>query len=219
MILNSCTFQVNFDITCLDWEIALRFYDKFKGRGCECGSQGASATNLLLSRVPRRPRRSSSVADLEELFDVFVPGISGHQVNTHLDTLKLFPASASEAECFIKELCRMLKLNTTLKHVEVVPVGWIKSWTIGEDYRYWKGPLDVELDLRRILELIMRYELRLNTSLQSLVLGYWNVLRVGGRWQKSYQHGGPCLKVQSTGESKMLSTQDIYRASSEYCKQ
>jgi hypothetical protein len=39
----------------------------------------------------------------------------------------------------------MLKFNTTLKHVEVVPVSWIKCWIIGEGHRHWKGPRDVVL--------------------------------------------------------------------------
>lgn len=133
-----------------------------------------------------------SVVDLKELVDVFIPGISGHPANTSLTTLKLFPTLDCRIEDYVKELRRMLKFNTTLKHVEVVPVGWIRSWIIGED-RYWKGPQDLVLRLRRELEMMMRNELRLNTCLESLVLGYWRLVRVGGEWQMSYGHGGPCL--------------------------
>lgn len=62
---------------------------------------------------------------LKELLDVFIPDWSGHQGNTHITSLKLFPTVSQEhawmkrcREC-IKDVCKMLEFNSTLEHVEI----------------------------------------------------------------------------------------------------
>lgn len=135
-------------------------------------------------------------AHLKELVDVLIPGIFDRSANAHLKTLKLYHSvevigdRLFEAEYYcMKEVCRMLELNTTLEHVEVFPMAWIKSWITRDDR-------DVILNHRGILESAVREKLRSNTSLQSLTLGFWKMRRVRGEWQMSYNRGGPCLAMR-----------------------
>lgn len=161
---------------------------------------GALADNHTLEEF----RCNCTVAVLNELVRVLIPDSSGHQANMHVTTLKLVPTLNTKVDDFMKELSRMLEANSTLRHVEVVVTLGISSnsnprvWEV----RAWKPPQCPEnVSTQDMLELMMRNELRLNTSLQSLIVGCWKLLRVGGEWQMSY--GGPCLASElllQTGE-------------------
>jgi hypothetical protein len=142
---------------------------------------------------------------LQELFQVFIPGSSGRQAaNTHLTTLKLKPPVYCNLEHNMKALSRMLRVNTTLKHVEVV-FGGVNPRIVWE-VRSSKPVhcTHVKVCTQEILEAMIGNELKTNASLLSLVVGAWTLRRAGGGWQMSY--GGPCQarKVQTRGESPRL---------------
>ena len=126
---------------------------------------------------------------LKELLDVFIPDSSGHQANTHITSLKVFLTLTCTREECMKEVYRMLELNSTLKHVEV-------------DVNYSR----LERFTPNALESMFRNMMTSNMSLESLVVvGLCSLLRVGSEWQMKYH--GPCLSKRPTaGECALLST-------------
>lgn len=144
---------------------------------------------------------------------------SGCQLNTTLSTLNLFlysnltvkcepgPSHGDEVVMILNALASMLKSNTTLKHVALTHDWFRRSkrrhpifglWRNPESLGLWNSrdvalrwnPRDVALRTREKLELMLGDELRLNTTLESFVVGFWALLRVGTEWQMSYE--GPC---------------------------
>ncbi|KAG0559024.1 hypothetical protein KC19_10G072400 [Ceratodon purpureus] len=132
-----------------------------------------------------------SIVFLEELDGVFTPDSSGHQANTHLTTLRLEPILGyNRLGDYINKLSRLLQLNSTLEHVEIVLSGVDNSSEVWE-VRCWKPPQCHEkVSIQDMLEMMIRNELKRNTRLQSLVVGSWKLFREGGKWKMSY--GGPC---------------------------
>ena len=142
---------------------------------------------------------------LKELLDVFIPDSSGHQGNTHITSLKLFPTILSQdrkdwtkgrRKC-IQDVCRMLEFNSTLEHVEIGEVSRYCS-------RSW--PPGLKQFTPNELDSMLSSMMRSNMSLQSLVVvGLCSLLRVGSEWQMKYH--GPCLSKRLTaGECALLST-------------
>ncbi|KAG0604038.1 hypothetical protein M758_10G139500 [Ceratodon purpureus] len=117
---------------------------------------------------------------------VFIPDSAGCQAETFLTSLKLKTKLLCLVEDFMRELSGMLESNTTLKHVEVSFSH--NAWEV----RSFKPSPNEKVCTQDMLEVMMRNVLKVNISLQSLVVGSWKLLRVGGdQWQMSYR--GPCL--------------------------
>ncbi|KAG0614229.1 hypothetical protein M758_6G160400 [Ceratodon purpureus] len=143
---------------------------------------------------------------LRELLVPFVPDRYGRQLNTTLSTLRLFvsnevngrwvEALVNNLVVCLRDLASALELNTTLKHVHFIYecdghgtyMDEVKSVADANTCR-------VEFRIREILRTMIDNELRVNTSLESFVVGHWTLLRVGAEWQTSYR--GPCLREQT----------------------
>ncbi|KAG0571006.1 hypothetical protein KC19_6G204500 [Ceratodon purpureus] len=144
---------------------------------------------------------------LGELLAPFVPDRSGRQPNTTVSTLNLFLSHYFDERreqdfathglvVILRHLASMLELNTTLKHVLLT-----HEW--GRDCGYtdkekWINRRQVEFGTEEKLRMMMCKELRVNTSLETLAVGFWQLRRVGAEWQTSY--GGPCLGLKQSKE-------------------
>ncbi|KAG0614694.1 hypothetical protein M758_6G196500 [Ceratodon purpureus] len=144
------------------------------------------------------------VAALRELLVPFVPDRYGRQPNTTLSKLRL--SVSIEAHCrrvevlvnnfviVLRDLASALQRNTTLKHVQFI----FQRNMYGDYKRYdtkystYKVLCQAEPQIQEILRMMIDNELRVNTSLESLEVGHWSLLRVGTEWQTSYR--GPCLR-------------------------
>lgn len=117
------------------------------------------------------------------------------QANTSLSTLKLFPPSDCYGEEFMRELGKLLKHNNTLKDVRVAKQRDGNSWPAWESENLTAAKY-VERKTWDKMESIMKNELQCNTTLNSLVVGNWTLLRVANQWKLSYE--GPCLTTLTT---------------------
>lgn len=129
-----------------------------------------------------------SVAGLKEL----VRSLSGPKANLSLTTLKLIPRSDCRGLHFMNELARLLESNNTLKVVHVPKQSDGNSWPFWESQNL-TAARHVESSTWKKLKSMMDNELKSNTSLNSLVVGNWKLLRVDTGWDLSY--GGPCLST------------------------
>ena len=103
----------------------------------------------------------------------------------------------------VGSVASMSARSTTLKHVQL-SYEWGRDWSTMNDLR-WSCRKEVELLTQERLREMVENELRGNTSLETLEVGYWRVTRraqhVGGgtdEWHTSYR--GPCLRKLSNGE-------------------
>ncbi|KAG0610703.1 hypothetical protein M758_7G085100 [Ceratodon purpureus] len=149
------------------------------------------------------------LAALRELLVPFVPDRYCRQPNTTLSTLRLFVSNVVNEQWVqtlvnsdnlggvLRDLASALELNTTLKHVQFVYEwdGYLESHKDEVKYITDKNLWRVEFQIREILKMMIRNELRVNTSLESFAVGNWTLLRVGTEWQTSYR--GPCLREQT----------------------
>ncbi|KAG0562829.1 hypothetical protein KC19_9G174900 [Ceratodon purpureus] len=133
------------------------------------------------------------VAALRELLVPFVPDRYGRRPNTTLSTLCLF-VSEEVYGGVLRDLAVALQLNTTLKHVQFefksVEYG---NYEVRDDVKHItdKNLWQEEYRIQEILRMMINNELRVNTSLESLTVRHWTLLRVGTESQTSYR--GPCL--------------------------
>ncbi|KAG0619712.1 hypothetical protein M758_4G159200 [Ceratodon purpureus] len=120
--------------------------------------------------------------------------------NTTLKNLDLrFPTNLSSWTGF-RALASALQSNTTLKHLQCIYVlDEYGNYTLRDDAKNItdKDSCQVEFQIQEILRTMIDNELRVNTSLESFVVGHWTLLRVGIEWRTRYR--GPCLREQ-TGE-------------------
>lgn len=130
--------------------------------------------------------------------------LSGPQANTSLSTLKLFPSSDCRGVEFMEGLATFLRINNTLKAVVIAKQSDGNSWPAWESENL-TAPKHVERMTWTKLKLMMEDELRVNTTLNSLVVGNWTLLRVDTGWDLSYE--GPCLSTLKNiaGETHLLS--------------
>ncbi|KAG0627167.1 hypothetical protein M758_2G179100 [Ceratodon purpureus] len=120
--------------------------------------------------------------------------------NTTLKKLDLcFPRNLYSSRG-LRALAFALQSNTTLKHVQCIyGLDGYGNYT-RDDAKYItdKNSRQVEFQIQEILRTMIDNELRVNTSLESFVVGHWTLLRVGTEWQTSYR--GPCLREQTSLE-------------------
>jgi hypothetical protein len=121
------------------------------------------------------------------------------QAKPAFTSLKLCPASPLYGEDFMQSLrCLLVSDSLSLKHLNVSSVAMGQPWTTWNNC--CDDARDVELGTQEMLTSMVSSELRLNTTLQSLVVGNWKLLRVGTEWQTSY--GGPCLRLRKVAEGE-----------------
>ncbi|KAG0606083.1 hypothetical protein M758_9G112400 [Ceratodon purpureus] len=169
-------------------------YDYFRSNFERRLMARAVAGNRTLKEI----KFECSIVELKELVLRLVPDADGRQANTTLSTLKVslrdFTSVAkggSISLCFdwMTDLVKLVESNNTLKHVQIS-----QDCTLILERDYPKAMV-VKSRVRDELKRMLNDELRLNTSLESLSVGWWKVLRVGNghdQWQMKYD--GPCLK-------------------------
>ncbi|KAG0588228.1 hypothetical protein KC19_2G227100 [Ceratodon purpureus] len=117
--------------------------------------------------------------------------------NTTLKKLDLcFPSLNLYSSRGLRPLVSALQSNTTLKHVQCIyGLDGYGNYT-RDDAKYITDKISwhLEFQIQEILRTMIDNELRVNTSLESFVVGHWTLLRVGTEWQTSYR--GPCLREQ-----------------------
>lgn len=145
-----------------------------------------------------------SAAGLKELIRPFVPSLFGQQANSSLSTLKLFPTSDCRGVDFMNKLARLVRSNNSLKAVHISKQSDGNSWPAWESENLTAAK-HVERMTWTKLKSMMDNELRVNTSLNSLVVGNWTLTRGDTGWDLSY--GGPCLSTltNTDGETHLLS--------------
>ncbi|KAG0614696.1 hypothetical protein M758_6G196600 [Ceratodon purpureus] len=116
--------------------------------------------------------------------------------NTTLKKLDLFFPRNFYSWRELRALASALQSNTTLKHVQCINgLDGYGNYTRDDakkvtDKNLWQE----EFQIQEILRTMIDNELRINTSLESFVVGHWTLLRVGTEWRTSYR--GPCLREQ-----------------------
>ncbi|KAG0570948.1 hypothetical protein KC19_6G200000 [Ceratodon purpureus] len=151
---------------------------------------------LEVNQTLEELRCPCEVAALRELLVPFVPDRYGRQPNSTISTLRLSIAIVNDPEVVLRDLASALQSNTSLKHVQCI-YECDGNGTYMDDVKYItdKNLCQAEIQIQEILRTMIDNELRVNTSLESLVVGHWTLLRVGTEWQTSYR--GPCLREQT----------------------
>ena len=170
------------------------------------GSNTTSARKVWFNRELQEFGMVCSTAELSLLKDrvsIF------DQAKPSLTTLKLCPASPFLGKDFIRSLGHYLNdCSSFVKDVHV------SSGMMGQPWTTWEHSCDdardVEFGTQDMLKSMVSKELILNTTLQSLVVGHWTLLRVGTEWQTSY--GGPCLLSNQLvqGENPLLTQHRLW---------
>ncbi|KAG0570942.1 hypothetical protein KC19_6G199400 [Ceratodon purpureus] len=157
------------------------------------------------------------IAELRELLVPVVPDRYGRQPNTTLSTLRLSVSKEVHGRWLevqmnkilvvvLRDLAFALQSNTTFKHVqfEFKSVEYGNYQQDGVKYITDKNLWQEKSRIQEILRMMIDNELRENTSLESLAVGHWSLLRVGTEWQTCYR--GPCLRGQKEYNVKVKIT-------------